>query len=331
MSTQQGPPIIIIKKKGGHGGHHGGAWKVAYADFVTAMMALFIVLWLLNSSVQVRKAISSYFQDPSGSGNLSGSASAGTGETVSVGQDDMEQLKDKLEEAVKKKPEFEKLKDYVQLSVTGEGLRVELLESEKGIFFESGSPSPSGLGGELIGKLADQLVKLPNQLLIEGHTDSKPFGKRKDYTNWELSVDRANAARRIIEEHGARPDQIVQVRGFAAQSPRNPADPEDASNRRVSVIVRYQNAVTPDDPEEAAEARKGNETESGKGEKGAPPREGAEKGASKEGGKEAEKGKASSKEPAKEAPKEAPKEAAKESPKGKPAEKAAPSEKAAKR
>src|SRR5215475_7229036 len=99
-------PIIIIKKKGGHGGHHGGAWKVAYADFVTAMMALFIVLWLLNSSVQVRKAISAYFQDPSGTGKESGSASAGTGETVSVGQDDMEKLKDKLEEAVKKKPEF---------------------------------------------------------------------------------------------------------------------------------------------------------------------------------------------------------------------------------
>src|SRR5580698_11647522 len=107
------PPIIIIKRKSGHGGHHGGAWKVAYADFVTAMMALFIVLWLLNSSVQVRKAISAYFQDPSGTGEKSGSSSAGTGETVSVGENDMEKLKEKLEQALKKSPEFEKLKEYV--------------------------------------------------------------------------------------------------------------------------------------------------------------------------------------------------------------------------
>src|SRR5271155_3840671 len=116
MSTQPDAPIIIIKKKSGRGGHHGGAWKVAYADFVTGMMALFIVLWLMNSSEQVRKAISAYFQDPSGSGKHSGSASTGTGETVSVNKDDMSKLKEKLEQAVKRSPEFEKLKDYVKMS-----------------------------------------------------------------------------------------------------------------------------------------------------------------------------------------------------------------------
>src|SRR5579871_4424599 len=121
MSQDVSPPIIIIKKKGGHGGHHGGAWKVAYADFVTAMMALFIVLWLMNTSEQVKKAISAYFRDPTGSGKQAGSASTGTGETVSVGKDDMSDLKDKLEAAIKKSPELEKLKDYVQMSVTGEG------------------------------------------------------------------------------------------------------------------------------------------------------------------------------------------------------------------
>src|ERR1041384_7927101 len=126
MNSQDTPPIIIIKKKINHAGHHGGAWKVAYADFVTAMMALFIVLWLLNSSEQVKKAISAYFQDPSGTGAHSGSASTGTGETVSVNKDDMASLKEKLEQAVKRSPEFEKLKDYIQMSVTGEGLRVEL-------------------------------------------------------------------------------------------------------------------------------------------------------------------------------------------------------------
>src|ERR1044071_4549412 len=99
------PPVIIIKKKISHGGHHGGAWKVAYADFVTAMMALFIVLWLMNSSEQVRKAISAYFRDPSGSGKLAGSASGGTGETISVGKDNMTDLKSMLEQAINQSPE----------------------------------------------------------------------------------------------------------------------------------------------------------------------------------------------------------------------------------
>ncbi len=114
MNSTQGPPIIIIRKKVAHGGHHGGAWKVAYADFVTAMMALFIVLWLLNSSVQVRKAISAYFRDPSGTGKFSGSASAGTGEAVSVGQGQHDQSEGQAGAGGEEKPEFAKLKDYVQ-------------------------------------------------------------------------------------------------------------------------------------------------------------------------------------------------------------------------
>lgn len=249
MNPQNNPPIIIIRKKSGHAGHHGGAWKVAYADFVTAMMALFIVLWLLNSNDKIRKAISAYFQDPSGTGQHSGSATAGTGETLSVGKDNMDSLKEQLEQALKKSPEFEKLKDYVQMSVTGEGLRVELLESEKGMFFESGSPVPTSVGRDLIERLAEQLRTLPNELLIEGHTDSRPFGGRPDYTNWELSSDRANEARRVMEAAGLRPGQVIQVRGFADHDPRDRNHPEAASNRRVSVIVRYQNV--PDDPDEA--------------------------------------------------------------------------------
>src|SRR5271157_5949989 len=104
--TQQ--PIIVMRKKVAHGGHHGGAWKVAYADFVTAMMALFIVLWLMNSSEKIRKAISSYFKDPSGTGQHAGSASAGTGEAVSINKDNMNKLKEELEQALKKSPEYEK-------------------------------------------------------------------------------------------------------------------------------------------------------------------------------------------------------------------------------
>jgi chemotaxis protein MotB len=253
VNNQNPAPIIIIKKKAGHGGHHGGAWKVAYADFVTAMMALFIVLWLLSSSDQVKKAISSYFNDPTGSGKETGSSSLGTGESLSVAKSDMSQLKEKLEAAMKKSPEFEKMHQYVEMTVTGEGLRIELLESEKGIFFDSGSPHPSAMGTELIRQLAQELGKLPNDLLVEGHTDARPFAAKGDYTNWELSADRANAARRLMEASGLRENQIVQVRGFADQDLRVKDDPADASNRRVSVIVRYQPATPKEESKESTE------------------------------------------------------------------------------
>jgi chemotaxis protein MotB len=240
VSEQAPPPVIVVRKKSGHAAHHGGAWKVAYADFVTAMMALFIVLWLMNTSEQVKKAISAYFSDPSGAGKQTGSATTGTGETVSIAKDDMANLKDKLQLALKKSPEFEKLKDYVQMTVTGEGLRVEMLESEHGMFFESGKPVPTIMGEELISSLAKELGQLPNDILIEGHTDSKPFGSGANYSNWELSSDRANAARRVMETTGLRPDQVVQVRGFADRNLRDKSSPEAAANRRISVIVRYQ-------------------------------------------------------------------------------------------
>ena len=233
-------PIIVIKKKGSHGGHHGGAWKVAYADFVTAMMALFIVLWLLSSSEQVKKAVGGYFQDPTGSGKLMGTKVSGAGgDSVSVSQDNMDHLKEMLEAAMKEMPNFQRMKSNVEIIVTGEGLRVELLENDKGMFFESGRSEPTEGGRELMSKLAEELGKLPNKLLIEGHTDSKPFAGKASYTNWELSSDRANAARRLMQEHGVRPDQVSQVRGFADQHLRNPKEPEAPSNRRISVIVEY--------------------------------------------------------------------------------------------
>jgi chemotaxis protein MotB len=250
-----GPPIIIIKKVKGHGGHHGGAWKVAYADFVTAMMALFIVLWLLSTSEKVKQAIASYFRDPSGNGKETGSAMAGSGHAVNVSKDDMSHLKEKLEEAMKTIPKFQQMKDNVLLTVTNEGLRVELLENEAGMFFGLGSSHATERGQELLVRLAEELGRLPNTLLIEGHTDAKPYAGSAAYTNWELSADRANAARRLMGDSGLRPAQVVQVRGFADQQLRKPEDPTNATNRRISVIVQYL-PVPPSVPQVAKLASK---------------------------------------------------------------------------
>jgi chemotaxis protein MotB len=241
-------PIIIIKrKKGGHGGHHGGAWKVAYADFVTAMMALFIVLWLLSSSEQVQKAVGGYFTDPKGRGKEMGNGLRGAGsESLPIHKDDMKKLKEKLDQAVKDTGSLEKIRDHIVITVTGEGLRVEMIEDENGMFFESGSPAPTAYGKELLSTLAVEIGKLPNKVTMEGHTDSKPFNGRPEYSNWELSTDRANAARRWMQEHGMRDDQVTQVRGFADQSLRNPDNPNDPSNRRITLIIQYQKATPAD-------------------------------------------------------------------------------------
>jgi chemotaxis protein MotB len=268
MSAPATPPIIIIKKKGGHAGHHGGAWKVAYADFVTAMMALFIVLWLLSSSEDVKKAIAGYFRDPKGHGKQLGSAMGGSGESLTLSKSTMSKLKDKLEQAMKQSPQFEKLKDYVQMTVTGEGLRIELLETEKGKFFETGQPVPTETGRDLLIKLAEELGTMKNSVLVEGHTDSKQY-QGAEYSNWELSAGRANSARKIMQENGLRQNQVSQVRGFADQQLRLPEKPEDPSNRRVSIIVQYPDNPEPD-PEPAkgaSEAKEGGKEGSEEGEK----------------------------------------------------------------
>jgi chemotaxis protein MotB len=232
-------PIIIIKKSGGHEGHHGGAWKVAYADFVTAMMALFIVLWLLNSSKQVQEAVGGYFKDPTGTSKQVGSNMQGSGESFALSKDDMPKLREELQKTVTKITDFDKLKDHIEMTVTAEGLRIELMESETGTFFESGSPAPSASGRDFLIALAAELGKLPNKISIEGHTDSKPFAGKSNYGNWELSADRANAARRLMQQSGVGADQVVQIRGYADQRLRKRDTPEDASNRRISLIVQY--------------------------------------------------------------------------------------------
>ncbi len=245
-------PIIIIRKKGGHGGHHGGAWKVAYADFVTAMMALFIVLWLMNSSKQIQEAVGGYFKDPAGTSKKVGNGETGAGDNFTLTKDNMSKLKEELQTAIRRTMDFDKLKDHIEMTITPEGLRIELMESATGTFFQSGVAAPTDSGKEILVKLADELGKLPNTISIEGHTDAKPFASTTGYSNWELSADRANMARRLMQESGIGPKQVSQVRGYADQRLRKVADPEDPANRRISVIVQY--LVKPDEPEKPGAA-----------------------------------------------------------------------------
>jgi chemotaxis protein MotB len=240
-------PIIIIKKKGGHGGHHGGAWKVAYADFVTAMMALFIVLWLLNSSKEVQEAVGGYFKDPAGTSKKVGSNMAGSGDNFTLTKDNMPQLKEQLQKSIHQVANFDKLKSQIDMTVTAEGLRIELLEAANGTFFESGSPNPTNTTVELLTTLAEELSRLPNKVTLEGHTDAKPYAGTASYSNWELSSDRANAARRLMQQHGLRADQVSQVRGYADQKLRNNKDPLEPANRRITLIVQY---IAPPEPDE---------------------------------------------------------------------------------
>jgi chemotaxis protein MotB len=231
-------PIIIIRRKALHGAHHGGAWKVAYADFVTAMMALFIVLWLLSASKEVQVAVGGYFRDPRGSSANVGNNKDGS-DFIPVKKLDMEALKESIIKSIHHMDPQDKLKNHVEITITEEGLRIELMESAKGTFFELGSVQPTPALRDLLQVLSTELGKIPNKISIEGHTDSKPYSQINAYDNWDLSCDRANAARRMMQEHGIRTEQISQVRGFADQRLRLPNQPFDPSNRRVSLIVQY--------------------------------------------------------------------------------------------
>ena len=231
--------IIIVKKKGGHAAHHGGAWKVAYADFVTALMALFIVLWLMNSSKPVQEAVGGYFRDPYGTAKKMGTQMGGTGDASAPKKEDMARLKEDLMKAMGKMKDFEKLKKLIEITVTPEGLQIELMEDPHGTFFETGSSAPTPILQSVLKILSPEAGKLPNTISIEGHTDSRPYSGDASYSNWELSADRANSARKIMQANGLRVDQVGQVRGFADRQLRHPEDPNNASNRRVSVIVQY--------------------------------------------------------------------------------------------
>jgi chemotaxis protein MotB len=160
----------------------------------------------------------------------------------------MLKLKMDLERSIKNLARFQAIKNQVSFTITSEGLRIELLETEKGLFFETGSPKPSEAGEDLLQTLAAELGKHPNRVTIEGHTDATPYHGAGTYSNWELSSDRANQARQLMQGTGLRSDQVAQVRGYADQQLRNPDNPQDAANRRITLIVLNQ----PDEKQVAA-------------------------------------------------------------------------------
>ena len=250
------PPRKIIKKKGGHGGHHGGAWKVAYADFVTAMMALFIVLWIVGQSKSVKDSVAAYFKDPTvfkagAASVLKGGAGMtapvppppGTdtgGRSRDADRNALEATATVLREQIHQQAHLARLEDKVKIELADEGLRIELVETTQGIFFDVGSARIKPATQEILGLIGREVGKLPNNVALEGHTDSRPYVGPPSYTNWELSADRANAARRILDNGGLRPDQVATVVGYADRRLANPSNALDAANRRISIVVRFQ-------------------------------------------------------------------------------------------
>jgi len=193
----------------------------------------------MNSSKQIQVAVGGYFKDPTGTSKMVGTNQSGSGENFILKKQDMPKLKEQLESVIRHAPELDKLNNHIEMTITSEGLRIELLESEAGTFFESGNAQPTDAGKSMLVALAHEIGKLPNQVSIEGHTDSRPYSGKGNYSNWELAADRANAARRLMHQNGIRADQVSQVRGFADQRLRKADQPEDASNRRISLIVQY--------------------------------------------------------------------------------------------
>ncbi len=220
---------------------HGGAWKVAYADFVTALMALFIVLWLMNASVTVKQSVTGYFSDPVGYTRKLDAQGNAPREGSRLNRESAASLQQLIEQALRKMPEFPRLREHVKLSVTPDGLRIDLMEGQDAMFFVSGNAQPTANGESLLRVLAAEISRMPNAIVVEGHTDAHPFRNATSaslYGNWELSTDRANSARRMLCAGGIPPGRVVEVRGFADQRLLDPAAPDSPRNRRISIVVR---------------------------------------------------------------------------------------------
>lgn len=250
MSDEKPKVIRQRKKKHAHE-HHGGAWKVAYADFVTAMMALFLVLWLVSQAdTKLKQSIASYFRSPGVFTTIEGGILAGaqkvSKEPTSAASKDDEQALFSVAENIQKKfstrPEFSKVKDRVKVDVTEEGLRIQIIDKADKVSFQSGSADLTAEARAILAEIAVGVCGLPNAINIGGHTDSYVFPSATGYTNWELSADRANAARRILESTCVKPQQIRRIVGYADTEPMVPEDRFSPANRRISItVLRLQN------------------------------------------------------------------------------------------
>ena len=270
-ATDKKQPIVIKKIKKGGEGHHGGAWKVAYADFVTAMMAFFLLLWLLGStSGSDREAISDVFQNPSAIEAAGGASTSmidlGSALEIPKGEGDplkapppeppvevvppeelseliaeaakLDELMQRIKEQIENTPTMIDFKDQLKLDITSEGLRIQIVDRENRPMFDSGSAQLKGYTREILHELAKTISEVPNHISITGHTDSTAFyGGRPNYTNWELSADRANAARRELKTGGMNTERFGRVVGLASSVLFDKANPAAPVNRRISIIV----------------------------------------------------------------------------------------------
>jgi chemotaxis protein MotB len=265
-------------RKGEHGGHHGGGWKVAAADFFTSMMALFIVLWILGTSKANQAAVAAYFNHPSilkgeGKGFLSKEGmielkqsleqirqeeAADSAATVNAalvklglegGGSDTEAERNtfsasaqQLEQVLGGSEILREIRGQVKVEFTSQGMRIQMEDLKDRPLFALGSAELTPAGRELLQAVARVIAPLPNALLIEGHTDSRPYSGQRSYTNWELSGERANSARRVLEGSGLDPTRIARVVGYADRQLLNKEEPFSDQNRRISITVTYSGA-----------------------------------------------------------------------------------------
>lgn len=272
--AENGQPIIVkkVKKAGGHG-HHGGSWKVAYADFVTAMMAFFLLLWLLSASnTSQLEGIASYFQNPSmvqaaggastsvikigshvdaakGDGNqnresdeMNNATPAYSEEFLEFERRQLEDLQDEIEYEIENAPELKMFKDQLMIDITRDGLRIQIVDKDKRPMFDLGSSDMKWYAKKILKKFAPILNKVPNKISISGHTDAKRYMRADGYSNWELSSDRANAARRELVTAKYPADKISKITGLASQVMFDSSKPSDPINRRISIVVLKKEA-----------------------------------------------------------------------------------------
>ena len=265
MAVKSGSPkkiIVVRRKKVGGGGHHGGSWKVAYADFVTAMMAFFMVMWILGMDENTKKAIEGYFANPVGykKGAASGTSPIGVGNSPSRVQTaqlrlvirnsetrTFTELAQRIRDLVDGNVELKKLGAQIEVVLAKDGLRIELIEDRSGdVIFPIGRAEMKPAAARALALIAAELAELSNPLVVEGHTDAALFGSNAAYTNWELSGERANAARRVLEANAVPAQRIIEVRGLADRHLRLPAKPLAAANRRISILLPFTNMPSPD-------------------------------------------------------------------------------------